>query len=125
VRLATPNIALEAAKHQLEEEAIRRATEGVLEPQFYKGTICGYKTNYSDALLMFVLRKLDPSYRDSAGKGETNINFGIAVLPMQAKDEGAWEQRAIEMHSGQKLIELEAKPVENTFARPESLQRGD
>lgn len=117
--------ALEAAKHVLEEEAIRRATEGVLEPVFYKGSICGYKPNYSDSLLMFVLRKLDPSYRDSAQRGDTNINFGIAVLPMQAQDENAWEQRAIEMHGEQKVIELEAKPVENTYAGRDGLHRGD
>lgn len=121
------DIALEAAKHQLEEEAIRRATEGVLEPVFYKGSICGYKTNYSDSLLMFILRKLDPSYRDSAQRGDTNINFGIAVLPMQAQDEGAWEQRALEMHGNQQVIELEAKPTENTYALRDdsSMQRGD
>jgi len=116
------DLALEAAKHVLEEEAVRRATDGVLEPVFYKGVIVGHKPNYSDALLMFILRKLDPAYRDTGRHGETNINFGIAVLPMTAQSDEAWEQRALEMHGGQKTITLEAKPVENNLDR---VKRGD
>ena len=105
--------ALEAAKHVLEAEAIRRAREGVLEPVYYKGDIVGYKTNYSDPLLMFVLRKLDPAYRDTGQRGDTNINFGIAVLPMTAKNDDEWEKRALEMHGNQQVITLEAKPQQN------------
>jgi hypothetical protein len=110
--------ALQAAAHTLEEEAIRRATEGVLEPVFYKGEVAGYKTNYSDTLLMFVLRGLKPgTYRDTGRGGETNINFGIAVMPMTAQNDDQWEQRAIAMHSEQKTITIEAKPVENQMSR--------
>ena len=117
------DVALQAAANVLEEEAIRRATEGVLEPVFYKGDVVGYKTNYSDSLLMFVLRGLKPdTYRESARGGETNINFGIAVLPMTAKDDDQWEQRAQVMHSEQKTITIDAKPVENAMTR---VQRGD
>jgi hypothetical protein len=116
-------LALEAAANVLEEEAIRRATEGVLEPVFYKGDIVGYKTNYSDALMMFILRGLKPgTYRDAVRGGETNINFGIAVLPMTAPDEGSWEKRAVDMHSNQVTIDVEAKPVENNLSR---ITRGD
>lgn len=115
--------ALESAAHVLEEEAIRRATEGVLEPVFYKGEVAGYKTNYSDTLLMFILRGLKPGvYRDNARGGDTNINFGIAVLPMTAQSEDQWEQRALLMHSEQKTITIEAKPAENQMAR---IKRGD
>ncbi len=115
--------ALEAAAHVLEDEAIRRATEGVLEPVFYKGQVAGYKTNYSDPLLMFILRGLKPgTYRENARGGETNINFGIAVLPMTAQSEEQWENRALLMHDQQKTITIEAKPVENQMAR---ITRGD
>lgn len=115
--------ALESAAHQLEEEAIRRATEGVLEPVFYKGEVAGYKTNYSDTLLMFILRGLKPGvYRDNVRGGDTNINFGIAVLPMTAQSDEQWEQRSVQMHSEQKVITLEAKPVENQMSR---IKRGD
>lgn len=116
------DLALESAKHVLEEEIVRRARDGVMEPVFYKGEIVGHKVNYSDALAMFILRKLDPSYRDTGRNHEMNINFGIAVLPMTATSDEAWEQRALEMHGGQKTITLEAKPVENNMAR---ITRGD
>ena len=115
--------ALEAAANALEEEAIRRATEGVLEPVFYKGHVAGYKTNYSDTLLMFILRGLKPgTYRENQRGGDTNINFGIAVLPMTAQNDEQWERRALLMHDEQKTITIEAKPVENQMAR---IKRGD
>jgi hypothetical protein len=117
------DLALESAAHVLEEEAIRRATEGVLEPVYYKGDVAGYKTNYSDTLLMFILRGLKPGvYRDNVRGSETNINFGIAVLPMTAPDENQWEQRAQVMHNEQKVITIEAKPTENQMTR---VKRGD
>ncbi len=117
------DFALEAAAHVLEEEAIRRATEGVLEPVYYKGEVAGYKTNYSDTLLMFILRGLKPGvYRENQRGGDTNINFGIAVLPMTAQSDEQWEQRAVLMHQEQKTITIEAKPVENQMAR---IKRGD
>lgn len=115
--------ALEAAADILEEEADRRAIEGVLEPVFYKGKVAGYKTNHSDTLLMFRLRGLKPGiYRENQRGGDTNINFGIAVLPMTAPNDEQWEQRAIVMHDEQKTITIEAKPVENQMAR---IKRGD
>lgn len=50
---------------RMEEEADRRAVEGVQRPVFYQGMICGYTTEYSDALIMFRLRRLDPdAYRE-------------------------------------------------------------
>jgi len=115
--------ALESAAHVLEEEAIRRAYDGVLEPIFYKGEVAGYKTNHSDTLLMFLLRGLKPGvYRENQRGGDTNINFGIAVLPMTAQSEDQWEKRALLMHDEQKTITIEAKPTENQMAR---IKRGD
>lgn len=114
--------ALDSAKHVLEEEAIDRAVNGVLEPTYYKGEIVGYTAKKSDALMMFLLRKLDPSYRDTSRGGDTNITFGIAVLPMTAQSDEAWEKRALTMHGNQTIIEVEAKPVENRLSR---VQRGD
>jgi len=115
--------ALESAAHVLEEEAVRRAIEGVLEPVYYKGEVAGYKTNHSDSLLMFLLRGLKPGvYRENQRGSDTNINFGIAVLPMTALNEEQWEQRALLMHDQQKTITIEAKPVENQMVR---VKRGD
>lgn len=114
--------AVEAAKYKLEAEAIRRGVDGVQEPVYYKGRVVGHRINYSDQLLMFVLRKLDPSYRDNGGKGDMNINFGVAVLPMTAVDEGDWERRAVDMHKHQTVIEVEAKEEHNEFR---NVSRGD
>lgn len=61
---------LEEAKERgvdvLEDEAIRRAFEGIEEPVgFYKGVSYEVRTNYSDALIQFLLKGNRPSkYRE-------------------------------------------------------------
>jgi hypothetical protein len=66
-----PNYAalFEAAKVEagqtLEDEAIRRAHEGVLEPVFYKGKPAGVIRVYSDSLLQTLLKGFLPEkYRE-------------------------------------------------------------
>jgi len=72
---------------------------------------------------MFLIRGARPdTYRETARGGETNINFGIAVLPMTAPDETDWQNRAILMHDKQEPILIEAKPTENQMAH---IKRGD
>jgi hypothetical protein len=44
--------------------AVKRAVEGWLEPVFFKGRQCGWVRKYDHSLLMFLIRKRDPSYRD-------------------------------------------------------------
>jgi len=49
----------------LEDEAHRRAVQGVEEPVFYQGEVCGTKLNYSDTLLIFLMKAANPEkYRD-------------------------------------------------------------
>lgn len=111
--------AVDAAADVLEEEATRRAVEGVEEPIFYKGEIAGYKTNYSDQLMMFLLRGLRPG-KFNPKQGDTNVNlkFGIAVLPMTAPNADDWEKNAIEVHANQEKITLEDKPAtDNGFSK--------
>ncbi len=57
-------IAFEQSTQTLEAEAIRRAT-GYEKPLVYKGEVTGYVQEHSDNLLMFLLKKRDPSYRDN------------------------------------------------------------
>lgn len=57
---------LEASTERLEAEAIRRGVDGVDEPLTYQDSIFGHKKRYSDNLLMFVLKKRKPEYRDNA-----------------------------------------------------------
>lgn len=117
------DLAVEAGTDILVDEIVRRAIDGVHEPQYYKGEVVGYTLKYSDALLMFQVRAKRPEqYRETARGGETNINFGIAVLPMTAPNEADWQNRALLMHDKQEPIILEAKPVENQMAK---IARGD
>lgn len=49
----------------LEAEAWRRAHDGVEEPVYYKGEICGTVRKYSDLLLIFLLKGIRPEkYRE-------------------------------------------------------------
>jgi len=71
----------------LEREADRRGKDGVDEPVFYLGEECGKVRKYDSSLLMFRLKKRDPSYRErydvkhsgevtyKEEKLETNVDF--------------------------------------------------
>lgn len=52
--------AMETATDKLEEEAQRRAVEGVQEPIYQNGELVGHKLKYSDVLLMFLLNGARP-----------------------------------------------------------------
>ena len=56
----------------LEEEVVRRAYVGVDRNVYHKGQIVDTVKDLSDLLLMFYLKKLDPSYRENA-----TANIGI------------------------------------------------
>ena len=49
---------LERGLGALEDEVMRRAKDGVVEPIFYQGQIVGENRRYSDALAMFILKLL-------------------------------------------------------------------
>lgn len=50
------NDAKEAACDYLEKEAWRRATEGTMKPQYHQGKVCGFTREFSDTLLIFLLK---------------------------------------------------------------------
>lgn len=68
--------AVETAIDAIQAEAFRRAVEGVSEPVFYKGVEFGRVTRYSDALLIALLKRYRPEYRDGG-------RFEIANAPEQ------------------------------------------
>ena len=84
--------ALEIGADALEEEAIRRAREGVDEPVFHKGQICGVVRKYSDTLLIFLLKGAKPlKYRDNVDlnvTGELSISGAVNRIRERATDEG-------------------------------------
>ena len=90
--------ALEAGMDRLEDEAVRRGVEGVEEPVFYRGDIVGYKLNYSDQLLMFMLKAGRPDKFAERKKIEGHIDgkIGVALLPMTAPSMEEWERAAMD-----------------------------
>jgi hypothetical protein len=68
------NRAAEIGTELLEQEAQRRAYHGTLKPVFQRGVQVGLVREYSDVLLMFLLKKRDPSYRDSSSVTVNNTN---------------------------------------------------
>ena len=62
--------AVEEAVDELEREARRRAVEGVAKPVFYQGVQCGSIQEFSDTLLIFLLKGARPEkYRHEAYLG--------------------------------------------------------
>lgn len=80
--------ALDIGTDALEDEATRRGVEGTERPVFHKGQVCGYVRDYSDVLLMFILKARRPEkYRDRyqappkpAGKS------GFIIVPEKSPD---------------------------------------
>lgn len=66
---------------KLEEEAWRRAYDGVDEPVFYMGSVCGHVRKYSDTLLMFMLNgEMPHKYRRNVTAEVTGKN-GAPLAP--------------------------------------------
>lgn len=78
--------AIDRGTDALEDEAVRRATEGTLKPVFYKGEKCGSIREYSDTLLMFMLKARRPEkFKERTESQITGKNGGpilqAAVTP--------------------------------------------
>lgn len=73
--------ALEHGTDALEDEAVRRAVEGVIKPVFHQGKRVGTLKIYSDALLMFLLRARRPEkFTDRTGSASDSADDLIARL---------------------------------------------
>lgn len=57
-------VGVQVAIGVMEKEADRRSTTGVLEPVYQKGRLVGRVRKYSDTLLMFRMKRLDPAYKE-------------------------------------------------------------
>lgn len=76
--------AIDLATEDLEKEARRRAYQGVEEPVFYQGEVCGHIRKFSDTLLMFTIKARRPEYRDKiqvdVKQLDTDIERELAIL---------------------------------------------
>lgn len=76
--------AAEEAIETLEAEARRRAVEGTVRPVFHQGHECGGVREYSDTLLIFLLKGAKPDkYRDNhavnvSGQIDATVNLNYA-----------------------------------------------
>ena len=72
--------AMKAGLLALEDEAHRRAFDGVDEPVFYKGDECGTIRKYSDTLAIFLLKAHNPEkYRYNS---KVELSGSLAVTSM-------------------------------------------
>lgn len=78
------------AIERMEDEARRRAVEGVQEPVFHKGEQCGTIKKYSDTLMIFLLKAHAPEkYKD---RSETTVKGDIATALVAARKRTSDEQ---------------------------------
>ena len=83
----------EKAADRLEQEARRRAVEGVSEPVFYQGEKVGTVQKYSDTLLIFLLKGVRPEkYRERynheiTGKNGQPIQVEVSELTSEERKE--------------------------------------
>ncbi len=63
----------------LEDEAHRRAVEGVDEPVYYKGDVCGVVRKYSDTLLIVLLKANAPEKYRERQEIQTNGTLELVV----------------------------------------------
>ena len=76
------------AAEALETEARRRATQGTLKPVFYKGEECGAVREYSDTLLIFLLKGAMPGkYKDNVSV-DANVSITFEQLLKKALESG-------------------------------------
>jgi hypothetical protein len=73
--------AVDRGTDALEDEAVRRAHEGVDEPVFYQGTKCGLVRKYSDTLLIFMLKARRPEkFKDRVANEHSGPNGGPVAI---------------------------------------------
>lgn len=83
--------ALELYREKLVKEAERRAHDGVEEPVFYKGEECGTIQRYSDMLLLALLKRHIPEFRDRHQVDVTHSGGVMVVAPRDTDDN--WEKQ--------------------------------
>lgn len=82
----------------LEQEAIRRAVDGVAEPVYWQGEIVGLTRKYSDSLLQFLLRG---RRREVYGDRTEITGAGGGPIQLQAIADLAESAKRRELETGQ------------------------
>lgn len=89
-------LAVEDGVDAMEDEAHRRAVEGVDKPVYYQGAECGYVREYSDTLLIFTLKARRPEkYRENINHNHTG-NISVTTVNFATIEGEAEEVKLIE-----------------------------
>lgn len=90
--------ALEQGTQRLEDEALRRAVDGVEKPVYQGGEFVGTITEYSDRLLEFLLRGRRPAvYRDGLNLEVTGPNGGPLQIERDAERDARLYAKLVEI----------------------------
>ena len=101
-------VAMETAAENLELEARRRATKGTARPVFYKGEECGTVQEYSDTLLIFLLKGAMPDKYSERYQSIMDIN-----VTLEDKTPEERKARLIDMLSKKQIADaIDMDPVD-------------
>jgi hypothetical protein len=78
--------AVEEGIDRLEDEAIRRARDGVTRPVFYMGQVVGHVQEYSDSLLKFLLEAKRPAVYRARNINVMPPGGGDGILEVRWKE---------------------------------------
>lgn len=100
--------AREAVADMLEQEAIRRACQGINRPVYYKGQKVDTNKEYSDTLLIFLLKGQKPEkYGDKVRQEITGESGGPLRIEF-----GVTRPERPELEAGQEIKTIEAKVID-------------
>jgi hypothetical protein len=68
------------ATETMEAEAYRRAVEGTAKPVFHQGAQCGTVQEYSDTLLIFMLKARNPAKYREKTESEVTVKGGVTIF---------------------------------------------
>ena len=86
--------AVEFATDALEEAARTRAVDGVSKPVYQQKELVGYVTEYSDTLLVQLLKAKRPNEFRENSTVDLGVKGGVLVVPGVASSEKDWESAA-------------------------------
>jgi hypothetical protein len=72
--------ALDRGTDALEDEAVRRAKEGTDRPVFYKGEVCGAVREYSDTMLIVMLKARRQDKFGDQSKVQHSGNLTVSTI---------------------------------------------
>jgi hypothetical protein len=104
--------AVESATDDLAGEGWRRAKDGCEKPVFYQGGECGRIREYSDTLLIFLLKAHRPTvYRETVRQEHTGKDGGPIEVTDQARAEAARELEQWRKQMSESLPPAPAPPA--------------